>query len=172
MAPRVVLTGPMGVGKSTVGRLVAARLGVTYRDTDEDIVAGQGRAISDIFIEDGEERFRAIEAEAVRAALAEHEGVLALGGGAILDPATRELLAGLPVVFLDVSAAEAVRRLHLDVPRPLLVGNPRQRWRELMEARRPLYTQVARAVVLTDGQTPEQVADTVLGALEVKEAEQ
>ncbi|MFE0628139.1 shikimate kinase [Streptomyces sp. NPDC058864] len=168
--PVVVLVGPMGVGKTTVGELLAQRLGTTCRDTDADIVEAEGRPIADIFVEDGEEHFRALEAAAVRVALAEHPGVLALGGGAILDEDTRELLAGLPVVFLDMDVAEAVKRVGLDAARPLLAVNPRRQWRELMEARRPLYTEVARAVVGTEGRTPEDVADAVLDALELKNA--
>jgi shikimate kinase len=166
--PVVILVGPMGVGKTTVGEAVAERLGVTCRDTDADIVAAQGRPIADIFVEDGEEHFRALESQAVRAALAEHTGVLALGGGAILNPQTRQLLGGRPVVFLDMGVAEAVRRVGLDSARPLLAVNPRKRWRELMEARRPLYTEVARAVVITEGRTPQDVADAVMDALELK----
>jgi shikimate kinase len=168
--PAAVLVGPMGVGKTTVGELIAARLGTTCRDTDADIVAAQGRSIADIFVEDGEAHFRALEADAVRAALAEHEGVLALGGGAILDEDTRKLLAGLPVAFLDMGVAEAVKRVGLDTARPLLAVNPRQKWRELMDARRPLYTEVARAVVSTEGRTPEEVAEVVLAELELKTA--
>lgn len=166
--PAVVLVGPMGVGKTTVGEVIAARLGTTCRDTDADIVAAEGRPIADIFVEEGETHFRALESAAVRAALAEHTGVLALGGGAILDENTRALLSGLPVVFLDMSVAEAVKRVGLDTARPLLAVNPRQRWRQLMEARRPLYTGVAQAVVSTEGRTPEDVADAVMDALELK----
>ncbi|MFF3565538.1 shikimate kinase [Streptomyces sp. NPDC002574] len=169
-APVVVLVGPMGVGKTTVGELLAERLGVTCRDTDADIVEAEGRPISDIFVEDGEEHFRALEARAVRTALAEHPGVLALGGGAILSEDTRGLLAGLPVVFLDMDVAEAVKRVGLDAARPLLAVNPRRQWRELMDARRPLYTEVARAVVSTQDRTPEDVAEAVLDALELKTA--
>ncbi|GGQ68627.1 shikimate kinase [Streptomyces althioticus] len=170
MSPRLVLTGPMGVGKSTVGRLLAERLGVGYRDTDDDIVAAQGRAVSDIFVEDGEPAFRALEKEAVRQALASHDGVLALGGGAVLDPDTRALLAGERVVYLSVDVEEAVRRTGLGAARPLLAVNPRKQWRELMEARRHLYEETATAVVPTDGRTPEEVAEAVLDALELKEA--
>ncbi|MCA2204268.1 shikimate kinase [Streptomyces griseoincarnatus] len=170
MSPRLVLTGPMGVGKSTVGQLLAERLGVGYRDTDDDIVAAEGRAISDIFVEDGEPAFRALEKEAVRQALASHHGVLALGGGAILDPDTRALLAGERVVYLSMDVEEAVRRTGLGAARPLLAVNPRKQWRELMEARRHLYEETATAVVPTDGRTPEEVADAVLDALELKEA--
>jgi shikimate kinase len=168
--PVAVLVGPMGVGKTTVGELIAAELGTTCRDTDADIVAAQGRSIADIFVEDGEAHFRALEAEAVRTALTEHDGVLALGGGTILNDDTRKMLTGLPVVFLDMGVAEAVKRVGLDAARPLLAVNPRQKWRELMEARRPLYTEVARAVVSTEGRTAEEVAELVLTELELKTA--
>lgn len=168
--PVVVLVGPMGVGKSTVGALLAERLGVDHRDTDEDIVAAEGRTIADIFVEEGEPAFRAIEKRAVQRALAEHKGVLALGGGAILDADTRALLHGLPVVYLSMDVEEAAKRTGLNVARPLLAVNPRRQWRELMEARRHLYTEVARAVVATDDRTPEEVAQAVLDALELKQA--
>ncbi len=168
--PRIVLVGPMGVGKSTVGALLAELLGTGYRDTDADIVAAQGREISDIFVQDGEPYFRELERRAVRAALAGHEGVLALGGGAILDEGTRALLAAHPVVYLSMDVEEAVRRTGLNAARPLLAVNPRKQWRELMDARRHLYEEVARAVVATDGRTPEEVARAVLDALELKEA--
>ncbi|MGA5388459.1 shikimate kinase [Streptomyces pseudogriseolus] len=170
MSPRIVLTGPMGVGKSTVGQLLAGRLGVGFRDTDDDIVAAEGRAISDIFVEDGEPAFRALEKEAVRQALAGHDGVLALGGGAILDPDTRALLAAQRVVYLSMDVEEAVRRTGLGAARPLLAVNPRKQWRELMEARRHLYEETATAVVPTDGRAPEEVTEAVLDALELKEA--
>ncbi|MEW2166265.1 shikimate kinase [Streptomyces sp. NPDC007084] len=160
----------MGVGKSTVGALVAERLGRGFRDTDEDIVAAQGRTIADIFVDEGEAAFRAIEKRAVAEALAGHDGVLALGGGSILDADTRALLAGHQVVYLSMDVEEAVQRTGLNAARPLLAVNPRRQWRELMEARRHLYTEVARAVVATDGRTPQEVAQAVLDALELKEA--
>jgi shikimate kinase len=169
-APLVVLVGPMGVGKSTVGQLLAERLGVGYRDTDDDIVAEQGRSISDIFVDEGEPVFRALEKQAVREALAGHEGVLALGGGAILDEETRALLSGHRVVYLSMDVEEAVRRTGLNTARPLLAVNPRRQWRELMEARRHLYEEVATAVVATDGRSPEEVTQAALDALELKEA--
>ncbi|MFD9225935.1 shikimate kinase [Streptomyces sp. NPDC060064] len=159
----------MGSGKSTVGELLAERLGVAYRDTDADIVAAQGREISDIFVDEGEPYFRDLERKAVRAAVTEHPGVLALGGGAILDDSTRELLAGLPVAYLSMDVEEAVRRVGLNQARPLLAVNPRRQWRELMDARRHLYTEVARVVVATDDRTPEEVAQAVLDALELKD---
>lgn len=165
-----MLVGPMGVGKSTVGQLLAERLGVGYRDTDDDIVAGEGRTIADIFVDDGESAFRAIEKRAVRTALTEHDGILALGGGAILDADTRALLAGERVVYLSMDVEEAVKRTGLNAARPLLAVNPRRQWRELMEARRHLYEEAATAVVPTDGRTPEEVTEAALDALELKEA--
>ncbi|WP_274562634.1 shikimate kinase [Streptomyces spiramyceticus] len=159
----------MGVGKSTVGELLAERLGTAYRDTDADIVAAEGREISDIFVEEGEARFRELEREAVKAALAEHTGVLALGGGAVLDEGTRAALAGVRVVYLSISVGEAIKRVGLNTARPLLAVNPRQQWKQLMEARRHLYTEVATAVVDTDDRTPEEVAEAVLDALELKD---
>ncbi|GAA2103116.1 shikimate kinase [Streptomyces albiaxialis] len=168
--PAVVLVGPMGVGKTTVGAILAERLGVTCRDTDRDIVESTGREISEIFLDDGEPAFRELERAAVRTALAEHTGVLSLGGGAVLAEETRALLAGHRVVYLEMDVHAAVKRVGLDAPRPLLVINPRQQWRKLMEERRPLYTEVARVTVDTGTRTPEEVAETILDALELKEA--
>ncbi|MET8667969.1 3-dehydroquinate synthase [Streptomyces tendae] len=167
-APLIVLVGPMGVGKSTVGQLLAERLEKGYRDTDEDIVTAQGRAIAEIFVDEGEAVFRALEKAAVRTALAEHEGVLSLGGGAILDAGTRALLAGQRVVYLSMDVEEAVKRTGLNAARPLLAVNPRKQWRELMEARRHLYEEVATAVVATDGRSPEEVTEAALDAVELK----
>ncbi|MGA4847691.1 shikimate kinase [Streptomyces sp. G5(2025)] len=168
--PQIVLIGPMGVGKTTVGELLADRLGTAFRDTDADIVAAQGRPIADIFVDEGEPYFRELERQAVRAAVEEHSGVLALGGGAVLDESTRALLGAHPVVYLSMDVEEAVRRTGLNQARPLLAVNPRKQWRELMDARRHLYAEVARAVVATDDRTPEEVAQAVLDALELKEA--
>ena len=103
----------------------------------------RGAAISDIFVDSGEEHFRALEAKAVAEALATHDGVLALGGGAVLDPATRELLAGHPVVFLRVGLSDAVKRVGLGSARPLLLGNVRGRIKALLDERTPVYESVA-----------------------------
>lgn len=169
--PLVVLVGPMGVGKSTVGELLAARLGTTYRDTDADVVAEAGKPIAEIFYDEGEDHFRALERRAVAAALTGHAGVLSLGGGAVLDGATRELLADRPVVYLSMDVDEAVRRVGLGAARPLLAVNPRRQWRELMDARRHLYEEVARTVVATDENTPEEVAQAIIDALELPEGQ-
>ncbi|MFE3517402.1 3-dehydroquinate synthase [Streptomyces sp. NPDC059166] len=167
--PLIVLVGPMGVGKSTVGELLAGRLGTTYRDTDADVVATAGKAISEIFFDEGEEHFRALERQAVRDAIDEHTGVLALGGGAVLDADTRTLLAGHRVVYLSMDVDEAVRRVGLNTARPLLAVNPRRQWRELMDARRPLYEEVAAVTVATDERTPEEVAQAIIDATELPE---
>jgi len=160
--PRVVLVGPMGAGKTTVAGLLAEAWGVTARDTDADVEALDGRTIADIFVESGEEHFRALERRAVATALAEHDGVLALGGGAVLDLATRELLAGQTVVFLRVGLADAVKRVGLGTSRPLLLGNVRARIKALLDERTPVYESVATHVVETDGRTPEQVAAEIV----------
>jgi shikimate kinase len=132
------------------------------RDTDTDIEAGAGKPISDIFVDEGESHFRALERAAIAAALKEDGEVLSLGGGAILDPDTRADLAGHNVVFLDVSLGEAAKRVGLGVARPLLLGNVRTQLRNLMEARRPLYVEVAKLIVTTDDKTPDQIANEIL----------
>lgn len=168
--PRVVLIGPPGSGKTTTGRSLAERLHVRWRDTDADIEATAGKSISDIFVDDGEPHFRALEREAVTTALALHDGVLALGGGAILDPHTEEALAayaaaGGTVVFLDVSLAQVAPRVGFNQSRPLLLGNPRAKWQTLMAARRPVYERIATLHVHTDSKSTAQVAREILAAL-------
>jgi len=161
MSPVAVLVGPPGAGKTTVGELVAAALGVAFRDTDADIVAMAGKPIPDIFVDDGEPHFRKLEAEAVATALETFDGVLALGAGAILAEPTRARLAAHPVVYLEVGFADAIGRVGLGTGRPLLALNPRATLRRLLDERRPLYEEVARHTVATDGRPPEQVADAV-----------
>ncbi|WP_397219651.1 shikimate kinase [Nocardioides sp. AE5] len=156
--PRVVLVGPMGSGKTTVGRALAALWQVEVRDTDADIETSQGRTISDIFVESGEEHFRTLERAAVATALAEHDGVLSLGGGAVLDAGTREALQGRQVVFLQVGLAEAVKRVGLGTSRPLLLGNVRARVKALLDERTPIYASVATMVVETDSRAPAEIA--------------
>ena len=165
-APRVVLIGPMGAGKSTVGRILAERWGVGLRDTDDDVEETEGRTISDIFVESGEEHFRALERDAVALALLEHDGVLAVGGGAVMADSTRTALAGHRVVFLRVGLADAAARVGLGTSRPLLLGNVRGTMKALLEERAPVYESVSVAVVDTDGRTPEQVADLVEARVE------
>jgi shikimate kinase len=166
VSPVLVLVGPPAAGKTTVGRLVAERLGVDFTDTDELVVARAGKPVAEIFVDEGEPAFRELEAAAVAEALVGTGGVLALGGGAVLSAATRRLLAGHPVVFLATGVPAAASRVGLNRDRPLLLGNPRQQLRELLEARLPLYREVAVATVDTDELTPEQVADAVVAAIE------
>ena len=163
--PLVVLVGPMGSGKTTVGRILAEELGMGARDTDADIEAAEGRTVSDIFVDSGEEEFRRLEAAAVAEALTTHDGVLALGGGAVLDPQTRDQLQGHTVVFLRVGLADAVKRVGLGSGRPLLLGNVRGRIKALLDERTPIYESVATLVVDTDGRTPEDIAGDIRRAL-------
>ena len=163
--PVCVLVGPPGAGKSTVGRSVAERLGVAFRDTDADVEAASGRSVADIFVVDGEPVFRALEVVAVNAALATHDGVLALGGGAVLDPSTREALRGHRVVYLNTGLSAAAQRVGLGASRRVLVENPRARLRELLEARRGLYEAVATDTVCTDDRTAAEVAEEVVRVL-------
>jgi len=161
--PRVVIIGPPGSGKTSVGRALARALGVSRRATDADVEQAAGKPISDIFLDDGEPAFRDLEREAVRAALSEHSGVLSLGGGAILDASTQQLLreyvaAGGRVLFLDVSVTAVAPRVGLNAARPLLVGNPRKQWSDLMAARRPIYEALATHTVNTDHIRADKVA--------------
>lgn len=166
MSPRVVLIGAMGAGKTTVGGLLAEAWNVGFRDTDQDVEAAAGRSISDIFVEDGEAAFRALERDAVATALAEHEGVLALGGGAVTAPETQALLAGHRVVYLKVGLTDASRRVGLGVARPLLLGNVRGRVKQLLDERAPVYQRLATVTVDTDGRSPDDVAAEIRAVLD------
>jgi shikimate kinase len=170
--PRVVLVGAMGAGKTTVAGLLAERWGVPVRDTDHDVESRAGKPIPEIFVDDGEPHFRALEQAAVRDALASHPGVLALGGGSVLDPVTRAGLVGHRVVFLQVGLADAVKRVGLGVGRPLLLGNVRTRIKNLLDERQPVYEEVASVTVPTDGRTAAEVADEVARLVEAREAQE
>ena len=165
MAPVAVLIGPPGAGKTSVGPLLAERLGTSFRETDADVAAAAGQPVSDIFIEQGEPAFRQLEREAAARALREHGGVLALGSGAVLDPGIQHRLEGLPVVYLAADFGTVARRLGLDRPRVVIPGNPRGRLRAMLEERRPLYEQLATLTVETDDLDPDELAAEISARL-------
>jgi shikimate kinase len=167
MAPKAVLIGLPGSGKSTIGRRLARSLGVTFVDTDAAIEAKTGRTIADVFATDGEREFRRIEEEVVRTALAEHDGVLALGGGAITSPGVRDALAGHMVFYLEISAAEGIRRTSGSTARPLLAGpDPAAKYRALMADRAPLYRRAATTRINTNRRNPGAVVRHIIARLE------
>ena len=169
VGPAVILIGPPGSGKSTVGAALSQLTGLPLRDVDADIEKRAGRTISEIFVDDGEPRFRLLERQAVAAALTEHTGVLSLGGGAVLAPETRAALAGHAVVFLNLTMATGVRRTGLSSNRPILAGiNPRATYKALLDARIPLYREIARYEVKTDDLTVPEVARIIVEKLELQ----
>ncbi|MDN5725313.1 MAG: shikimate kinase [Propionibacteriales bacterium] len=160
----VVIVGAPGAGKSTVGRLLAERLDVGFTDVDAAIEQTSGRTIGDIFAEDGEPAFRALEESATRTAL-DGAGVIALGGGAVMSPTIRAALAGRTVVWLEVAAASAISRAGLDQARPLLMGNVRGTLIKLLGERTPLYRAVATHTVTNDGDDPTAVVEQIVELL-------
>jgi shikimate kinase len=164
--PVAILIGPPGAGKTTVGTELAARLGVGFTDTDDAISAVAGKPVADIFIDDGEPAFRALERDAVAIAVGQPGGVVGLGGGAVLDPGTQARLAGLPVVYLAASFPELARRVGMDRPRPLLIGtNPRAQLKALLDQRLPIYEGLAWLTVTTDGREPDDIAGEIAEAI-------
>lgn len=163
--PILVLVGPPGAGKSTIGHLVATELGVHFRDTDTDVEKIAGKPIPEIFFDEGEAVFRALERDAVRRAVDEHAGVLSLGGGAVLSDETRALLSTQRVVFLSVGLADATKRIGMSAARPVLALNPRAQLQILLAERLPLYREVATHEMSTDGKTAHDVADEVCALL-------
>jgi shikimate kinase len=167
MAPKAVLVGLPGSGKSTIGRRLSKALGVTLLDTDVAIEQQTGRSVADIFATDGEQEFRRIEEGVVRAALAEHDGVLSLGGGAVTSPGVCAALAGHTVIYLEINAAEGVRRTGGNTVRPLLAGPDRaEKYRDLMSKRVPLYRRVATLRVDTNRRNPGAVVRYIVSRLQ------
>jgi shikimate kinase len=156
----IVVVGAPGAGKTTVGRALADRLGLRFADVDAVIVDRAGKPIAEIFADEGEEAFRRLE-EQVTAELLDEAGVLALGGGAVLSPRTRQALRGRRVVWLRVGLAAAVKRVGMDTARPLLLGNVRGRLLALLNERAPLYAEVATQVIDTDELDPATVAERI-----------
>ncbi len=167
MAPKAVLVGMPGSGKSTIGRRLAKAMGVPLLDTDAKIVETAGRSIAEIFETEGEQGFRRIEEDVIRAALAEHDGILSLGGGAVTSPGVREALAGHTVVFLEIGAAEGIRRTTGGSVRPLLAGgDAAEKYRALMSERVPLYRRVATMRINTNRRNPGAVVRYLANRLE------
>ena len=157
----IVLVGPPSAGKTSVGLLLAAELGVPFADTDDLVAAAAGKPVGDIFIEDGEQVFRELERGAVARgldAVGPEGGVLALGSGAVLDPDVRRMLAGQVIIFLEAGFATVAKRTGMDRPRVVIPGNPRGRLRAMLEERRPVYAGLASVTVATDDMAPEEVA--------------
>jgi shikimate kinase len=163
--PAVILIGPPGSGKSTVGPVLAALLGVEFAETDGLIEQRAGKPVGDVFIDDGEDAFRELERSAATEAIAGHRGVLALGSGSVLSPATRALLASQRVVYLEAGFAAVAKRSGLDGPHPPIPGNPRGRLRQFLEERRPLYADLAWLTVSTDDRDQQQVAGEIAAAV-------
>lgn len=173
MAPKAVLIGLPGSGKSTIGRRLAKSLGVALLDTDAAIEQITGRTIADIFANDGEKEFRRIEEEVIREALQTHDGVLSLGGGAITTTGVREALSGQTVIYLEISAAEGVRRTGGTTVRPLLAGEDRaEKFRTLMAQRVPLYRRAATIRVNTNRRNPGAVVRYIVSRLENPRADE
>jgi shikimate kinase len=161
----IVLIGPPGAGTSQTGEILAGELGVTFRDTDADVARTAGKPVAEIFIDDGEDAFRELERAQAEQALREHDGVLVLGSGAVLDEHIQDLLAGRTVVYLAADFTAVVRHAGLDRPRVVLPGNPRGRLRAMLEERRPVYERLATITVEADGQDPEEAAGEILRQL-------
>ena len=167
MAPKVVLMGPMGAGKTTVGKEVADRLSIPFADTDSLIEIDQGKSVSEIFVEDGEPHFRLVEESIVIDALLSETGVLSLGGGSVMNDAVAKSLQNSPAkkIFLDISLAAVSPRVGFDNARPLLMVNPRQKWAELMNLRRPTYESLADLTIEVSVKSVSEIADQIIGSL-------
>jgi shikimate kinase len=167
MAPRVILIGPMGSGKTTIGQLVASKLGIAFRDTDHVIEGRAGKSVSDIFLEDGEDEFRILEKKVLRDELLSDDTVLALGGGAPISVDAQSALRAIasPVIYLDISLATVAPRIGFNRDRPLLLHNPRGQWQTLMEARRPIYESIADSVIDVNDKSGSEIVTLILEVL-------
>ena len=159
----------MGAGKSTVGAQLARELNVDFADTDQLIEADQGKSVSEIFIEDGEPHFRLVEESIVIDALRDESGVLSLGGGAVMNDEVQKLLRDSKAtkIFLDISLAAVASRVGFDTARPLLMMNPRQKWSELMNLRRPSYEALADLTIDVSELSLEEVISRIKSEVHV-----
>ena len=168
MAPKVILIGPMGSGKTTIGSLLAEKLGLSFRDTDHLIEEQEGKTVSQIFLDQGEDAFRAIEKRVLREELLTDGTVLSLGGGAPISIDAQSALRAIAshIIFLDISLSTVAPRIGFNRDRPLLLNNPRGQWQTLMEARRPIYEAIADATISVDDKSEEEIVTIVLSSLE------
>ena len=168
MAPRVILIGPMGSGKTTIGSLLAEKLGLTFRDTDHLIEEREEKPVSQIFLDQGEDAFRAIEKRVLRDELLTDGTVLSLGGGAPISIDAQSALRAISsyIIFLDISLSTVVPRIGFNRDRPLLLNNPRGQWQTLMEARRPIYQALADVTINVDDKSEEEIVSIALSNLE------
>ena len=168
MAPRVILIGPMGSGKTTIGSLLAQRLGLSFRDTDHLIEEQEGKTVSQIFLDQGEDAFRVIEKRVLREELLTDGTVLSLGGGAPISIDAQSALRAIAshIIFLDISLSTVAPRIGFNRDRPLLLNNPRGQWQTLMEARRPIYEAIADATINVDDKSEEEIVTIALSSLE------
>lgn len=167
MAPRAIFIGPMGSGKSTIGKAVAIALGLPFRDTDSIIEEREEMPVSQIFIDKGEDYFRTVEKKVLRDELLNDGSILALGGGAPISVDAQSALkvSSAPVIYLDISLASVAPRIGFNRDRPLLLHNPRGQWQTLMEVRRPIYESIANVVIDVNGKSQKQIVEEALGAL-------
>jgi len=165
--PRLILIGPPGCGKSTVGAALAQKLTIDFVDTDVAVESSYGHKISDIFVDKGEEFFRDLEFDTLGKSLMVQDCVLSLGGGAPIAQRAQDILktAKAPIFFLDVSLAVAAPRVGFNRDRPLLLGNPRAQWQSLAETRRPIYESLASFVIKVDAMSVEEVVDAIVAKL-------
>lgn len=164
MTKSIILIGPPGSGKSTIGRALSRKLRISFTDTDNLIEVQSGISISQIFIDKGEPWFRELEKEVLQTELAKIDGVLSLGGGAPLSESAQEMLRKVDaaIIYLDVSLATAAPRVGFNRDRPLLLSNPRGAWQELMDKRRPIYESLATHVVKVDERAPKDIVDEIV----------
>jgi len=167
MVVDIVLIGPPGSGKSSVGKALSRKLSRPWIDTDTEVESRAGKKISEIFLEDGEATFRSLERDVVDQVMGSEAAIVSLGGGSVLNESSQKrITTAKEVVFLDVSISNAAPRVGFNKDRPLLAINPRQQWLQLMEKRRPIYESLATITVSTDNKKPDQVADEIIEAIE------